>query len=101
MRGSIRQHRRKDCSGFVLVLVLMTILLVAIVVGSFSSYSLGKTREKILLFIRANPQISTSEMAFSLGITQKGVEWQIQKLKSESVLKRIGPTKGGHWEILE
>jgi len=58
-----------------------------------------KTREKILRLIRENPEITTSELAGKLGITLKGVEWNIGKMKKEGLVKRIGPDKGGHWEV--
>ena len=41
-----------------------------------------KTRDKILGLIRVNPDISMEAMASSLGLTRKGVEWQIRKLKA-------------------
>jgi predicted HTH transcriptional regulator len=31
----------------------------------------------------------------------KAIEWNISKLKAAGVLVRIGPDKGGHWEIPE
>lgn len=58
-----------------------------------------KTREKILRFIRENPEITTAEIAEKSGVSPKSVEWHIAKLKKEGVIKRIGPDKGGHWEI--
>ena len=60
-----------------------------------------KTREKIIRAIIENKFITTSELAHLIGITEKDVEYQIQKLKSEEVIKRIGPDKGGHWEVIE
>ncbi|MFO8050209.1 MAG: putative DNA binding domain-containing protein [Thermoplasmatota archaeon] len=60
-----------------------------------------KTREKILKLIREDPNITTLSLADSLGITQKGVDWQIKKLKEEGKLKRKGPDKGGHWKVVE
>jgi ATP-dependent DNA helicase RecG len=59
-----------------------------------------KTRDKILTLIRVDADISMEAMASSLGLTRKGVEWQIRKLKLSGILRRIGPDKGGHWEIL-
>ena len=59
-----------------------------------------KTREKILRIIRGNPQVTSDELAQACGITRKGVEWQINKLKREGVLTRVGADRGGHWEIL-
>ena len=47
-----------------------------------------------------NPGISMETMALSLGLTRKGVEWQVRNLKQAGVLRRVGPDKGGHWEIL-
>lgn len=61
----------------------------------------GKTRVKILELIAENPQISTVQLAEAVGITVKGVEWQLSKLKKEGVLKRVGPAMGGHWDVVE
>ncbi len=58
-----------------------------------------KTTQKILALIRANPQISRKELAAALGITQDGVKFHLANLKKQAVLKRIGPDKGGHWEV--
>jgi ATP-dependent DNA helicase RecG len=60
-----------------------------------------KTREKIIDLIKNNPEITTGELAKELGITVKGVEWNIKKLKKEGGIKRVGPAKGGHWEVIE
>jgi ATP-dependent DNA helicase RecG len=60
-----------------------------------------KTREKILSVLKATPYITINELAEIVGISQKGVEWQIAKLKKEGRIKRIGHDKGGHWEIIE
>ena len=59
-----------------------------------------KTREKILRFIKENPAITTSELAEKSGLTSKGIEWNIDKMKKDGLIKRIGPDKGGHWEVL-
>jgi len=59
-----------------------------------------KTRDKILELIRVNRGISMDTMASSLGLTRKGVEWQVRKLTQSGTLRRVGPDKGGHWEIL-
>jgi ATP-dependent DNA helicase RecG len=58
-----------------------------------------KAREKILVAIRQNPQITVPELCAVVGLTQKGVEWNIKRLKSEGLLRRVGPAKGGHWEV--
>jgi ATP-dependent DNA helicase RecG len=59
-----------------------------------------KTREKILQALKANPEITMERLAEIIGITSKGIEWQIKRLKEEGFIKRIGPAKGGYWEIV-
>lgn len=49
--------------------------------------------------LKATPYITINELVEIVGISQKGVEWQIAKLKKEGRIKRIGPDKGGHWEV--
>ena len=60
-----------------------------------------KTREKILSILKATPYITMNELAEIVGISKKGVEWQMAKLKKEGRIKRIGPDKGGHWEVIK
>jgi ATP-dependent DNA helicase RecG len=60
-----------------------------------------KTREKILELIRKDEHITTNTIAETIGISVKGIEWQISKLKEEGIIKRIGPDKGGHWEVID
>jgi ATP-dependent DNA helicase RecG len=58
-----------------------------------------KTGNKILDLIRAHPDITATEMAEALGLTANGVRWNIARMKADGVLSRVGPDKGGHWEI--
>ena len=60
-----------------------------------------KTREKILKTVKANPAITSNALAEILGISVKGVEWQIKNLKSRGIIRHVGPDKGGHWEIIK
>ncbi|MBI5299847.1 MAG: putative DNA binding domain-containing protein [Deltaproteobacteria bacterium] len=60
-----------------------------------------KTVEKILLFVKTNPQITQKELMKKTGLTRRGIEWNLRKLKEDRKIRRIGPDKGGHWEILE
>jgi ATP-dependent DNA helicase RecG len=38
-------------------------------------------------------------MALKTGLSIRGVEYNLNKLKEEGLIKRIGPAKGGHWEV--
>lgn len=59
-----------------------------------------KTREKILLLLKAHPDYSARRLAEIIGITPKAVEKQLAKLKAEGLLRRNGPDKGGSWTVL-
>jgi len=60
----------------------------------------NKTTLRIIAFIGNNPTITTKELASKIGITEKGIQWQLSKLKKEKILKRKGSDKVGHWELL-
>lgn len=59
-----------------------------------------KTVEKIIHLIRENPNITQKDLVKKTGITRRGVEWNLLKLKQKGLLKRIGPDKGGHWKVV-
>ncbi len=59
-----------------------------------------KTREKILRLVGEQPDMTTADLATILSLTPKGVEWQIRKLKADGTIRRVGPDKGGRWEVL-
>lgn len=59
-----------------------------------------KSREKILDLLRAHPEYTTAILARQVGITTKAVEKQLARLKTDGLLRRIGPDKGGKWEVL-
>ena len=67
--------------------------------GESSEKTREKTRNRLLDLIKGSSSITTEELANKLGISAKGVEWQLNKLKQEGIIKRVGPDKGGHWEI--
>lgn len=60
-----------------------------------------KSREKIVTLLSEDGRLSATALAGFIGITPKAVEKQIAKLKAEGVLKRIGPDKGGYWQIVK
>ena len=43
--------------------------------------------------------ITVLELAQKLEISPKGIEWNLTKAKKEGLLRRVGPDKGGRWEV--
>lgn len=62
-----------------------------------------KTKEKssdiILEMMKHNPTVTSEELCEITGLSIQGVEWNLRKLRAEGKIKRIGPDKGGHWEV--
>ncbi len=59
-----------------------------------------KSSEKILVMISENASITTEQMAARLGISTRAVEKHLSNLKAKGLLRRVGPDKGGHWEVV-
>ena len=68
--------------------------------GKSSGKSSVKTEDKIIAIARKSPSGSIPQMAEILGISTRAVEKQIRQLKQTNCLRRIGPAKGGNWQVV-
>ena len=59
------------------------------------------SEDRIFWAIKMSPTITVSELANMTGLSIDGVKWNLRKLKSLGKLRRVGHTKGGHWEVLK
>ncbi len=64
------------------------------------SEKLNENQQKIIENIKNNPYITISELSSKLKLSTTAIENNIKKLKDKGIIKRIGPAKGGHWEII-
>jgi len=69
--------------------------------GTTLKTSKEKTTQKIINLMTKNPEISIEQLASLCSLTRDGINWQIRKLKESGKIHRVGPDKGGHWEICE
>ena len=60
-----------------------------------------KTSQKIVSFMSENPKITRHELSLFLAISEDAVKQHIAKLVEKKIIRRIGPDKGGYWEVLE
>ena len=44
-------------------------------------------------------KITIKEICESTGLSESGVKKVIKKLKEDKVIVRVGPLKGGHWDV--
>ena len=66
-----------------------------------SQKSSQKSSQKIIELIQENPNVTTSEMAEKIGVTRRAIAKITGALQAEGIIRRVGPDKGGHWEIIK
>ena len=59
-----------------------------------------KTGQKIISIMKSMPDVTLAELAHATGLSVAGVRWNIRKLKDANLIRRVGPDKGGHWEVV-
>lgn len=71
-------------------------------IGGTKTYpELSFSLEQIVNLIIANPSISIAEIAAQTKKAKSGVKKQVKRLQEMDVIRRVGPNKGGHWEIIK
>ncbi len=54
---------------------------------------------RMMELLRVDPTITRKRIAETLGITEDSAKWHLQTLQEAGFVRRVGPDKGGHWEI--
>ena len=60
----------------------------------------GRTAQRIIDMVIANPMITREKMADESGISLDGVKKQIRKLRERGILMHEGSDKSGYWRII-
>lgn len=66
-----------------------------------SGKTVEETVEKIIQAMKDAPGITIDKLSQITGLSTRGVEWNLKKLKKTGRITRIGPRKGGQWKVLE
>lgn len=61
---------------------------------------LGETEKRILAMLTKNRFATIPNMAQALEISTTAIEKNLKKLNQRGRLRRIGPAKGGYWEVI-
>lgn len=56
---------------------------------------------QIIDLIKRNPKISRAELSEKTGLHDSSVKRRLKTLVDEGFIKRIGPDKGGYWQLLK
>ncbi len=63
--------------------------------------ALKKTPDAVQALLAGNPQLTAHALAAELGKAELTIHRALRKLREAGRLRRIGPDKGGHWEVIE
>lgn len=63
--------------------------------------AISKNQKTILTIISTNNAVTAEELVKIIGINMRNIKLNISKLKSKGFIKRIGPAKGGHWQVIK
>ena len=61
----------------------------------------NKSSVKILKIIEHDPFITIPKIAELMGISTRAIDKNIESLKKDGYIERIGPNKGGHWKVIK
>ena len=56
--------------------------------------------QKIIEAIKENPYLPRRELSIILNETEETIQSRLRKLAKDRLIRRVGPDKGGHWEVL-
>jgi len=60
----------------------------------------GKTSGKIIAALEKDRNLTIPKLAELIGVTERSIERNLKKLQEQKRLRRVGPAKGGYWEVL-
>ena len=60
-----------------------------------------KTSERIVSFMLKNQKVTRKELAVLLAVSEDAIKQHIARLVSAGRIRRVGPDKGGYWEVLK
>ena len=72
----------------------------AVKISVYTEYNLTDKSKAVLALIKEQPDITEREIAAQLGWKINRVKYQIDKMKSQNVIQRIGTSQKGYWKIL-
>lgn len=72
----------------------------AVRISVYTEYNLTDRSKAVLALIKEQPDITQRDMAAQLGWKINRVKYQIDKMKSQNIIQRIGTSQKGYWKIL-
>jgi ATP-dependent DNA helicase RecG len=51
--------------------------------------------------LKNDPSLTRRKLAEHVGLTPDGVKYHLNKLREKGIIRHVGATKKGYWEILK
>ena len=65
-----------------------------------NKFNLTDNQVRILNAVMKNKTITQNQLSELVGITSKNIRNNMKRLKEKGLIKRIGPDKGGYWQVM-
>ncbi len=69
-------------------------------VGEKVGENLSENQVKIIQIMKENPTVSAKKISVAIKISLRKTEENIRKLRELNLIQRIGPAKGGYWQVI-
>ena len=63
-------------------------------------WSVDKTCDLVLNILKTNPRATLEQVASVVGLSVRGVEQAVKRLKTAKRLRKVGGKRYGHWEVM-
>ena len=60
-----------------------------------------KSETSIIEAIKVNPNVTIPILQDITGMSRNGIKKALNRLREQGIIRRVGPDKGGHWEIIK
>ena len=64
-------------------------------------WSVDRTCDHVLNILKTNPRATLGQVANVVGLSVRGVEQAIKRLKKAKRIRKVGGKRFGHWEVSE
>ncbi|OQY11640.1 MAG: hypothetical protein B6I30_06400, partial [Desulfobacteraceae bacterium 4572_187] len=65
-----------------------------------TNHGLSKIQAEIIFAVLESELITQQKLSERIGISPRNIRKNMDVLKSKGLLKRVGPQKGGRWEVI-
>jgi predicted HTH transcriptional regulator len=59
-----------------------------------------KTPGRILSALTGHPEATIADLSVVLGVSNRTIERNLKRLQAQGHIRRVGPAKGGYWEVV-